>query len=239
MKNVRIEILYPEFNHLYGDTGNIRYLCERLRLAGASAELIETNLQDRPAFTTETVDFLYVGPCTERQQLLVLEALQPWKDALAQRMAGESVTLLTGNAFELLGQSIRCCDGSDAAGLALLPVRAERFNRLRYNDLCIGDWQGINVVGFKNQLSHSYLTSDEPVSAFLKMEKGCGLNPKSADEGFWSDRFLATYLVGPLLALNPLLSDKLLNWLIPEADELPHLPFEMEAYRRRLEEFRK
>ena len=237
MSKVCIELLYPEFNHLYGDTGNIRYLCKKLHDAGCETELVQTHLQDRPAFTQGDIGFLYVGPCTERQQLLQLQALQPWKQALAERMDTDGVTLMTGNAFELLGQCIRCCDGSEQPALALLPAYAQRFSRLRYNDLCVGSWQGLDIVGFKNQLSHSYLLPDGKLEAFAHMRKGCGLNPESREEGFCRNHFFATYLVGPLLPLNPLFADKVLGWLAPEAGEFARLPFEQEAYERRLREF--
>lgn len=239
MSKVRIEILYPEFNHLYGDTGNIRYLCKKLQDAGVEAEIVETHLRDRPAFTREKVDLLYVGPCTERQQQLEIEALQPWKEALAERIESGGVTLMTGNAFEMLGQFIRCCDGSEVPALGLLPVFAERFSRLRYNDLCVGSWDGLDIVGFKNQLSHSYLLPDGDIHAFLQMEKGCGLNPISRTEGFQKNQFFATYLIGPILPLNPQFADRLLGWLAPEVESFSRLPFEQEAYEHRLIEFRR
>lgn len=237
MSKVRIEVLYPEFNHLYGDTGNIQYLCRKLQSAGAEAEIVETHLQDRPAFTQGKVDLLYVGPCTERQQLLEIEALQPWVQALAERMDSDRVTLMTGNAFEMLGQFIRCCDGTEVPAQGLLPVYAERFNRLRYNDLCVGSWDGLDIVGFKNQLSHSYLLPDGAVPAFLQMKNGCGLNPKSQAEGFHKNRFFATYLIGPMLPLNPQFADRVLAWLVPDVESFARLPFEQEAYERRLNEF--
>ena len=86
MKKVLIEALYGEYSNLYGDQGNLLYVQEKLRRAGVEYDLIRTHLFDRPAFADRAVDFLYIGPCTERQQEQELEHLRPYAQALRQRM---------------------------------------------------------------------------------------------------------------------------------------------------------
>lgn len=231
--SVVIEVLYPEFNNLYGDRGNLLYLQKKLRLAGAEVEVVETSVFDTPAFSSrDDVDFLYIGPCTERQQELEIERLLPYRDALADRYGGEQITLATGNAFELFGRRIVRPDRSEVEALAFWDATAERFSRLRYNELCVGECGGISITGFKNQLSHSFGEVPEP---FLTMKTGTGLNPESRLEGAHCGNFYATYLLGPLLALNPPFSAKLLDVLFPGAGEVV-LPFEREAYEKRLAE---
>lgn len=68
MKKIVIEALYGEYSNLYGDRGNLLYVQEKLRRAGAEVELVQTHLFDRPAFADRPVEFLYIGPCTESQQ---------------------------------------------------------------------------------------------------------------------------------------------------------------------------
>lgn len=235
MSKVVIEVLYPEFNNLYGDRGNLLYLHRKLELAGAEVELLETSLSDTPAFASRgDVGFLYLGPCTERQQELELEALRPYREALLERMGSDAVTLATGNAFELFGEKILRADPqkSEIRALGFWNTYAERFSRLRYNELCVGECGGIRVTGFKNQLSHSYGETPAP---FLTMHTGTGLNPQSRLEGAHSGNFYATYLLGPLLALNPPFAARLLASLCPGAEEVV-LPFEQEAYEKRLAE---
>lgn len=235
MSKVVIETLYPEFNNLYGDRGNLQYLCKKLELAGAEIELIETSLFDKPAFAArDDVGFLYIGPCTERQQELQLEALRPYRDALYARFGSEQITLATGNAFELFGQKIVRADKekTEVEALGFWNTYAERFSRLRYNELCVGECGGMKITGFKNQLSHSYGETPQP---FLNMLTGTGLNPQSKSEGARGGNFYATYLIGPLLALNPPFAARLLASLCPGAEEIV-LPFEQEAYEKRLAE---
>jgi CobQ-like glutamine amidotransferase family enzyme len=49
---------------------------------------------------------------TENAQNLVIEALMPYKDILAERIEGGTVFLATGNALEIFGQFIQNEDGS-------------------------------------------------------------------------------------------------------------------------------
>ena len=235
MSKVVIEALYPDFSNLYGDRGNLLYLRRKLELAGAEVELLETSLFETPAFAArDDVGFLYLGPCTERQQELELKALRPYREALLSRMDGAAVTLATGNAFELFGEKILRADPqkSEIKALGFWNTYAERFSRLRYNELCVGECGDISVTGFKNQLSHSYGETPAP---FLKMHTGTGLNPQSRLEGARVGNFYATYLLGPLLALNPPFASRLLAEIYPGAEKV-ELPFEREAYEKRLAE---
>ncbi len=231
MRTIKIEILYPEFNNLYGDRGNLMYLKEKLSKSSCRLEVIETHLYDAPAFASGEIDFLYIGPCTERQQELQLTQLYPYKEALQKRMEGDCITLATGNAFELFGEYIERENGEKIPALGLFPYHAKRFERLRFNDLCVGIYADMQITGFKNQLSHSYGVVDSP---FLQMERGSGINPDSKTEGVCVNHFYATYLIGPILPLNPDFTDFLLKGLLKE-DYVPlSLPFEDFAYACRI-----
>ncbi len=234
MKKIVIEVLYPEYCNLYGDRGNLSCLLYKLRRAGVETEVIETGLFDEPAFVTRAVDFLYMGPCTERQQEEIIGRLMPYRDALAARMQSESITLATGNALEMFGEYILRPDESRVEGLNLMPMYAKRFSRLRHNELCVGEFEGMKVTGFKNQLSHTYGNNPNP---FLQMQTGTGINPEVKQEGWHTNGFFATYLIGPVLPLNPPFAAYLLRRMVPGYNAEP-MPFEMEAYQRRLEELK-
>lgn len=233
MKKILIESLYPEFNNLYGDRGNLLYLQKKLSACNCTVELVETHLGDIPAFVRRDVDFLYIGPCTERQQELELEQLVPYGESFSRRMEGNAVTLATGNAFELFGQYIQKENGEQIPALGLFGYHAERFSRLRYNELCVGDYGDLQVTGFKNQLSHSYGAVEHP---FLTMETGSGLNPETPFEGVRINHFFATYLLGPLLPLNPDFTNLLLKELLGEDFRPLLLPYEDIAYACRVSE---
>ena len=235
MKTVHIEVLYPEFNNLYGDRGNLLYLTRKLSACEVELRITETHLYDVPAFAKEeeTVDLLYIGPCTERQQELSLLELLPYADALEGRIDSNLITLSTGNAFELFGEYIERADGTRAPGLGIFPYHAKRFDKLRFNDRCVGRVGDLKITGFKNQLSHAYGENPFP---FLEMQTGCGMNPESKQEGVRKNNFFATYLLGPLLPLNPSFSEKLVELLAGDGYKPLGLPWEQQAYDVRIHE---
>ena len=68
---MKIEVLFPEVCNLYGDLQNMNYLKKCL----PEAEFINTSLGEEPAFVTGKIDFIYLGPMTEKTQedLVVLQ----------------------------------------------------------------------------------------------------------------------------------------------------------------------
>ena len=80
MSKMVIEVLFPEYNNLYGDRGNCEYLSKKLSLAGYEVEVIETSLFEKPAFIDSQVDFLLIGPCQEKHQLVEIAELKKYAD---------------------------------------------------------------------------------------------------------------------------------------------------------------
>ena len=74
---------------------------------------------------------------------------------------------------------------------------------------------------------------------FLKVNKGIGINKQSMLEGIHQNNFFATYLIGPFLILNPLFTLKLIKQMGVEAPELAMEKEVLEAYKVRLQEFKK
>ena len=235
MAKMVIEVLYPEYNNLYGDRGNAEYLKKKLTLAGYDVEIIETALFDEPAFVNNKVDFLLISPCQEKHQLVEIEQLKNYKDAIKKRIDNDEIILATGNAFELFGEYIENDKGEKTECLGFYPYYAKQFSKLRYNDCSVGEFDGMQIVGFKNLLSHSYGENPKP---FLNMKKGAGMNPDCKIEGVHDNNLFATYHTGPILPLNPQFTD----YLIKLADEnyvSVTLEFEKQAYESRVNELLK
>ncbi len=235
MSKMIIEVLYPEYNNLYGDRGNCEYLSKKLKLAGYDVEIIETSLFDKPAFIENKVDFLLIGPCQEKHQLVEIEHLKEYADALKNRIDNGGVILATGNAFELFGQYIENPKGEKTECLGFYPYYAKQYSRLRYNDCSVGEFNGMEIVGFKNLLSHSYGDNPKP---FLNMKKGCGMNKDSKIEGVNYNNLFATYHTGPILPLNPQFTDYLIK-IVDGNYESVTLKYEIQAYESRLKELLK
>ena len=121
MKKIVIEELFPEFNNLYGDRGNIFYLEKKLETANIDYEIVETHLFDEPYFINNKVDILYIGPSAEKQQKIQIERLLNYKLEIEKRIDENGVILATGNAFEIFGMYIETPQKEKIECLNLFP----------------------------------------------------------------------------------------------------------------------
>lgn len=230
-KQIIIESLFPEIANLFGDRMNIRYLQECL----PEAEFVDTSLTDEPAFATKDVSMIYMGPMTENQQELVISVLLPYKERLTELIRNGCIFLMTGNAMEIFEAYIENEDGSRIDGLGIFPTYAKRDMMHRYNSLVFGEYEGMKLLGFKAQFSHSY--GDNTNRCFYKVIRGCGLNPDNMLEGLKENNFFGTYCVGPFLLLNPLFVKHLITLLGVSKPALAYEATIMESYEKRLAEF--
>lgn len=231
-ENLKIEILFPEFCNLYGDISNMKYLKKCM----PKANFIETAFDEEPTFIKEKVNFIYLGPMTEKMQEKVIKKLMPYKERIIELIEEDVIFLITGNAIEVFGKYIENEDGSKIEALDIFDIYAKRDMLHRHNSTFIGKWEDIEIVGFKSQFTFSY--GDNKENCFAEVEKGVGLNKEVNLEGIQKNNFIATYLIGPILILNPYFTKKLIQKM--EIEE-PNLAFEEDviaAYKQRLEEFK-
>ena len=229
---MKIEILYPEFCNLYGDMFNMKYLKKCL----PNAEFIETAIDDKPTFTTEDVNLIYLGPMTEKTKEKVIARLKPYKDRIEELIEKNVVFLFTGNAIEVLGKYIENEDGSKIEAVGIFDVYAKRDMMNRHNSYFVGNFENIELVGFKSQFTMMY--GDNTNCYFSKVEKGIGINKESNLEGIRKNNFIGTYLIGPVLILNPLFTKKIIAMM----GEEPQIALEedvMAAYEARLKELKR
>ena len=229
---MKIEVLFPEVCNLYGDLANIRYLKESVN----EITVIETKLTDEPYFMKNTPDLIYMGGMTEHSQELVINKLKDYKDRIKELIDQNVHFLITGNAFEIFGKEILNEDNSKIECLGLYNTIAKRDMLNRFNCLYVGKFNDIDIVGFKSQFTHSY--TDDKLNPLFITIRSCGLNPSTMDEGIRINNFMATYVIGPLLILNPLFT----KWLLKEFNINTKLAYEEEAidaYKYRLEDYMK
>ncbi len=229
---MKMEILFPEFCNLFGDIFNMKYL----KMCIPEAELIETALDEVPTFVNEDVNLIYLGPMTENTQEKVIKKLLPYKERIEELIEKNVVFLFTGNALEVLGKYIENEDGSKINGLGIFDVYSKRDMMHRHNSLMVGKFEDIEIVGFKSQFTMMY--GDNTNSYFLEVEKGIGLNKESKLEGIKKNNFIGTYVIGPILILNPLFTKKIMKMLGQEK-EVALKDDVMAAYEARLEELKK
>ena len=209
---MKIEVLFPEFCNLFGDAYNMVYLEKTL----PEAEFIRTKFSDDVRFTEEKMNLVYMGPMTERMQEQVIRKLMPLKEKIQKAIDDGTVFLFTGNALEIFGDYIENEDGSRVECLGLYRLYAKRDMMHRHNSDFEGEFE-----------SHGL---------FVK-NKGVGLNIKAKYEGIRVNNFFGTYLVGPILVLNPPFTKYILNLMGAGDVKLAFEAENMEAYEQRKKDF--
>jgi len=229
---MKIEILFPELCNIYGDFGNIMYLKKCL----PEAEFIETDVTEEPIFIKEDVDLVYLGSMTEKVQEKIIKKLMAYKNIIKQKIEEGKAFLFTGNSLEILGKYIENENGTRIDGLGIIDIYSKREMFNRYNSLFLGEFEGIKLVGYKDQFAHQY--GDNTNIYFAKAIRGAGLNRESKLEGIRIKNFIGTTILGPLLVLNPIFTKYFLEKVLGQ--ENVKIAFEeasMEAYLKRLAEY--
>ncbi len=226
-----VEILFQEVCGLYGDSQNATYLQACL----PDAKFIFTKLTDIPYFAENTPDIIYIGCMSESIQRRVISKLLPLKDRLNQLIDDGVVILATGNAGEIFSKQINYVTENivtEALGVFDMTTKTDLFNR--YNGVVLGNFGDIKITGFRSQFS--FLEGDNSSNSFLLCERGIGINPKSKLEGMRKQNLICTQVLGPILPLNPLFCEYLLQLCgvnLPAA----YREEAMAAYEQRLNEF--
>lgn len=233
----KLELLFPELCNIYAESYNVTYLqksCKEL-------EVIETRHTDKPAFVSEDVDMIYLGCTSERKQEQIIEILRPYKNRIVELIDKGVVFLVTGNACEIFGKSIKDEDRI-IDGLGIFDFNAVRdLNGERHNSQYVGTFtddngESILMLGHRSQFSFSY--GDFEQNKFIDIEIGIGMNPETKAEGLYKNNFFATYSLGPYLIMNPLFAKYLLR-KIGVDDSLAFEKEAVEAYEYRRDELRK
>ena len=228
---MKIEILFPEICNLCGDLMNIRYLTQ----CAPTIEVVETDLKSRPRFLDEEIALVYMGSATEKGLELIVRALSPVKEEMIARLDAGQLMLVTGNALDAFGLSAESDEGWQLTGLGLLPTRARYRMMQRHNSFYLGKMGDMDIVGFKSLFGHTYEAPEE--DALFTTVRGVGRNEATALEGWRKNNFLATYVTGPLLVLNPPLARYILTLMGVEKPQLAFEEAAMDAYRIRVAEF--
>ena len=214
MNTCVIEALYPEVCNLFGDTGNLRYL----KLCLPQATFIETALNDEPYFVHHPVSMIYLGPMSEHTQCTVISKLAPYRERIAECIANGVTFLATGNAMEVFGKQITDAQSGVTTGLGLLDLTTTRDMMHRFYSLVLGTYNELQMVGFRAQFTRSTLGSTEV--PFIQ-----------------KNHFYGTYLLGPLLILNPYFTKQLLQQITGESVPLAFEKETIAAYHARLADF--
>lgn len=222
---MKIEFLFPELVTLYGETGNLKYLCRCL----PEARLVSTPHGQRPAFVDGNVDIVYIGSMIDNYLGIAIRGLKPYIYDLQNYIDAGKIFLATGNALDLFGQYIDW-GNQEVKGLGLFDFYSRGDLNDRHNSWFLGQFEDMKIVGNRSTFIREYGGDTEP---FIHLLKGEGMNSRCSFDGVRRSNFFATSLLGPFLVLNPPFMQYLLDLLGGE-HTLWEKDAAMEAYNNRL-----
>lgn len=203
---VRIVQLYPEELGVAGDRGNVMALERRLEHAGITVDLVQHRVGG--TFPAE-VDLVIVGNGPLSAMRNVYDDLVALTGPLRELQASGTAIFAYGSGAELLGHAIHQLDGTSLAGLGLLPFTAKRVPERKVGYVIVESPFG-QVVGFEDNAST--WTLDHDAKPFGLLVAGGG-NGEGAVEGVLVGAAIGTQVGGPVLPLNPLLTDTLIGFI--------------------------
>jgi CobQ-like glutamine amidotransferase family enzyme len=207
---VDIALLYPELLGTYGDGGNALVLGRRLERRGIENRVLEIGIDD-PVPRSAAIYLL--GGGEDAPQFTALDTLRA-SGALTAAVDGGAVVLAVCAGFQLVGTTLSGPEGTTIDGLGLLDAATTRAPSRLVGEVAVRDerldtgW----IVGFEN---HRGVTATGPGAD--------ALGTRTPERGFTTDgavhgRIVGTYLHGPVLARNPRLADRLLEWVVGPLD---------------------
>ncbi len=210
---ITIGHLFPDLLNLYGDRGNIAALCMRMNLRGIETEVKTYDINDGINFAD--LDIVFIGGGSDREQLLVCKRLLKIKSDISQYVENNGTLIAVCGGYQLLGHYYQL-ENEKIEGLDILDIcTVQKSPRLIGNIILESDYISSTVVGFENHGGRTYTGSHTPLGKVLF---GHGNDGESGFEGVVYKNVIATYLHGPLLPKNPVLTDRIIKNAVLKKD---------------------
>ena len=215
MKEIKILYLYPDMLELYGDYGNIQVLKYRMEKRGIKAQIDSYSIGDvAPNF--QKYDIVFAGGGADNEQGILSDDLIKYKDDIKIAEQKGVFFLLICGAYQLFGKYYKGVEGNVIPGLEIFDYYTEAIEDRKKR--CIGnivietnlDGQPVKVIGFENHGGQTF----EVKKSFGKVLFGNGNKFGDTEEGFFKKNVIATYLHGPLLAKNPVITDYIIKYCL-------------------------
>ncbi|TEX49951.1 MAG: hypothetical protein B7C55_12555 [Actinomycetales bacterium mxb001] len=207
MADVTIVNVFPSLMGTYGDVGNELALAHRLRLRGLTTECLRTDPRE-PIPTT--ADLYLIGGGEDRAQVLAASLMA---DALRSAVVKGAQVFAVCAGFQILGESFTDGQGQTHAGLGLLDAVTHPLKERAVGEAIINSTLPVGaIVGFENHRGATTLGPD--ATPLGRVITGVGNGDGQRTEGALQGTIMATYLHGPVLALNPALADEVLSRIV-------------------------
>lgn len=208
MTDLVIAHLYPGLLRTYGDHENVAVLSRRAEWRGFSVRVDAVGQGE--AIPTDA-NIIVLGGGTDGVQRVVGRDVVWRAGEVGDAIARGAVVVGVCGGYQLLGRSYILPDGCVIQGLGVLDVET-RASHARIVSHVQGNarlWgRSFDLVGFENHAGRTILGPE--ADALATVGHGHGNNGHDRTEGAVQGSVVGTYLHGPVLAINPELTDAVL-----------------------------
>lgn len=230
MTTASIVQLYPDELGVAGDRGNVLALAARLGACGIDADIHQYRRGDS---MPPVADIVVIGSGPLSAVRNIYTDLLASGNKLRDWWVNGVTFFAYGAGAELLSEGIELLDGSTLAGLGMFRFRAKRV-AVRKVGYIVSATEGGDIVGFEDNASEWILDSAAVPLGTVSTGGGNG----DGREGIREGRSIATQIGGPVLPLNPLLTDLLVTAVARRVglEEVAPAPSPVDEYARRARE---
>lgn len=235
MNDVNILWLYDDLLDLYGDSGNLLVLTQRLQELGLTVKVTRLSLQDE--LDLNLYSLVYIGPGKAKNLTKAAEHFTRFAPVVREAVENGLPFFVTGNARLLFGRSFTDEDGTQHPGIGLFDYTGRDTGAVFISDVisCPGFAPEEKGYGFVNRTAHIDGNTRDPLFTVLR---GAGDNEaEGGNEGNLYRNFMGTWQLGPVLVKNPHLLREVLRRVAPGAYRELDFTLEQKALDRTLAEF--
>jgi hypothetical protein len=202
--------VYPRQMGVSGDRGNVAALVTRARAAGIDTEVVEYAPGDAVPTAADVV-VIGNGPLSAMRSL----GADPARIAESLRSLARSgvPVVAVGGGYDLATRQVVATEGAPVDGLGVFDARAVRGAERRVNYFLLDSrYPGLEhrrVAGFEDHATR--IENADTGAVFADVVSGGGNQDGSGTEGSVAGVSLGTHTQGPLLPLNPHLTDAVLR----------------------------
>lgn len=205
-KDMKIKLchLYEAEMNIYGDTGNILALKWRLEQRGIGVNLVSCGVGDK---IPTDVDIIFSGGGQDSGQYEVQNDLVKKRKLLQDFHKDGKVMLTICGMYQLFGHRFRAQKGT-IEGVSIFDMETIAGSERLIGNV-VSESEFGPLAGFENHSGRTYLADKS--ASLGKITKGAGNNGEDETEGMISINTFGTYLHGPLLPKNPILTDEIIK----------------------------
>lgn len=215
-KKVRLLHLYNNLMNLYGEYANLLALKRFIENnTEAQCEIVSAD-KVSDVLPLNSYDLIYIGAGTEKAQKTAISDITAYREELKNVSENNTIILFTGNAYELLGKSVKNVKEEIFPCLGYFDFETEETNkRITTDAVCENIFLELFseddelfkllkenfTIGFINKCS--IIKRKESQKPMFKLLLGVGDDNKKTEDGVISGNIIASHLIGPLMIKNP------------------------------------